>query len=156
MDERRTLEEIPRCEALRLLAGAPMGRVVFTERALPAIRPVNHVLDGGNVVIRTNLGSAIASAVAHRPDMVVAYQADTIDAGTRTGWSVVVTGVARLVVDPHDTARYETLLRPWVDQENDCVVQIRPDIVSGYRLTADPKGTVPGSAVPGDAARGAA
>jgi hypothetical protein len=39
MDDRRSLCELPRREALDLLASTPVGRVVFTGRALPAIRP---------------------------------------------------------------------------------------------------------------------
>lgn len=134
MDD-RTLQEIPRGEALRLLAGSAMGRVVFTQRALPAIRPVNHIVDGGNVIIRTSLSSSVAGTVSGRPDTVVAYEADLIDPDTRTGWSVVVTGFARLVDAPEERARYEALLRPWVHHPADGVLRIHPDIVTGFRLS---------------------
>jgi hypothetical protein len=133
-DGQRTLVELPRHEALRLLGTAPLGRVVFTLRALPAIRPVNHIMDGDDVIIRTNLGASVASAVSADSAVVVAYQADMIDPDTHTGWSVVVTGVARIVTDPQDNARYQRLLRPWVDNPVDCVIRIRAEIVSGYRL----------------------
>lgn len=134
-DGRRTLTELPRDEALRLLGSAPFGRVVFTMRALPAIRPVNHIMDGEDVLIRTNLGTAVASALAAGGDVVLAYEADMIDPDTRTGWSVVVTGVARLVWDPDENARYQRMLNPWVDNPMDAVIRIHPDIVDGYRLT---------------------
>lgn len=142
MDDRRTLRELSRDEALRLLAEAPMGRVVFTQRALPAIRPVNHAFVDGHLIIRTNLGSALASAAIDETDIaggadggtVVAYEADAIDAASRTGWSVVVTGLARLVLDPADKSRYEALLQPWIDNAADCVLRIHPDIVTGFRL----------------------
>lgn len=141
MDERRLLRELSRDEALRLLAEAPMGRVVFTQRALPAIRPVNHAFVDGHLIIRTNLGSALASAAVDEAGTaggdagtVVAYEADAIDAGTRTGWSVVVTGMARLVQDPAEKNRYEALLQPWIDNAANCVLRIHPDIVTGFRL----------------------
>lgn len=136
MDDHRTLQELSRHEALDLLGSVRMGRVVFTARALPAIRPVNHALVDGQVIIRTNLGSTVASVTSKQPDTVVAYEADEIDAETRTGWSVVVTGVARLVTDPAERERYEALVRPWVYPEADCVLRIRPDLVSGFRLVA--------------------
>ncbi|MEU8135505.1 pyridoxamine 5'-phosphate oxidase family protein [Streptodolium elevatio] len=41
------LEELTAAEALRLMAGVPVGRVVFTEGALPAIRPVHFFVEGG-------------------------------------------------------------------------------------------------------------
>ncbi len=117
------------------LASVPFGRVVFTQRALPAIRPVNHLVDDGHVIIRTDLGTAVGS-VAGR-GTVVAYEADAIDAGTRTGWSVVVTGVARLVTEASDLARYTELLHPWVAGERNRVIRIPPDLVSGYELVPE-------------------
>ncbi|MGC0342598.1 hypothetical protein RKD20_007632 [Streptomyces sp. SLBN-8D4] len=45
--------ELGSVEALRLLGSVSLGRIVFTRHALPTVRPVNHVLDGGDIVIRT-------------------------------------------------------------------------------------------------------
>lgn len=123
-------------ECMTRLASVPFGRVVFTQRALPAIRPVNHLIDDGHVIIRTDLGTAVGS-VAGR-GTVVAYEADAIDAETRTGWSVVVTGVARVVTDASDLARYTDLLHPWVSGERNQVIRIPPDLVTGYELVPDP------------------
>lgn len=40
------------------------GRVVFTRQAPPAIRPVNHLVDTGQVILRTRLTGTISTAVA--------------------------------------------------------------------------------------------
>ncbi|NUT30882.1 MAG: pyridoxamine 5'-phosphate oxidase family protein, partial [Streptomyces sp.] len=113
--------ELDGAEALRLLASVPLGRIVFTRHALPTVRPVNHVLDDGDIVIRTHEGAALTSHAqrADGPGVVVAYEADAIDPRTHLGWSVVVTGYARLVTDPDDLARCRALVRPWVDQAMD-------------------------------------
>ncbi|MFF9624635.1 pyridoxamine 5'-phosphate oxidase family protein [Streptomyces griseosporeus] len=134
---RRTVE-LDRAEALRLLGGVSFGRIVFTRQALPTIRPVNHVLDGGDIVIRTHESGALTTRTrqAGGPGVVVAYEADDIDPDTHLGWSVVVTGYARLVTDPAELARYQRLLRPWVDRAMDHAVRIRPDLITGIRLTA--------------------
>jgi nitroimidazol reductase NimA-like FMN-containing flavoprotein (pyridoxamine 5'-phosphate oxidase superfamily) len=121
---------------LALLGSVPFGRVVFTHRALPAIRPVNHIVDNNHIIIRSSLGSGITGAAGG--GTVVAYEADAIDPDRRTGWSVVVTGKARLVDDPEDLARYEQLLEPWVDGRTDCVIAIPTDLVTGYELTGSP------------------
>lgn len=127
--------EIDRATALDLLATVPIGRVVFSRNALPAIRPVNHLVEAdGRIIVRTRLTSKLTSAVRSSSDVVVAYQADQIDPHLRTGWSVVVTGLARPVTDPERIARYEQLLLPWVDQVTDNVIEIEPSIVSGIRL----------------------
>ncbi|MEW2402873.1 pyridoxamine 5'-phosphate oxidase family protein [Streptomyces sp. NPDC046862] len=124
-------------EALRLLGSVSLGRVVFTRHALPTVRPVNHVLDDGDIVIRTHEGAALTSHTrqADGPGVVVAYEADAIDPNTHLGWSVVVTGYAHLVTDPNELARYRQLLHPWVKQAMDYAVRIRPDLVTGIRLT---------------------
>ncbi|MFJ2668181.1 pyridoxamine 5'-phosphate oxidase family protein [Nocardia fluminea] len=136
---RRTIvAELGAAEAMRLLAGTDFGRIVFTRDALPAIRPVNHLVDAGRVIIRTRLNAQITAAVRPRTraDVVVAYEADDIDRVTRTGWSVVVTGLARLVTDPGLVTRYERLLDPWVNTVMDTVLAIEPSIVTGIRLVA--------------------
>jgi hypothetical protein len=39
--------ELGREESLALPASVPMGSIGFTQRALPVIRLVNHLVDGG-------------------------------------------------------------------------------------------------------------
>ncbi|MCT9080189.1 pyridoxamine 5'-phosphate oxidase family protein [Streptomyces fulvoviolaceus] len=132
---RRSID-LDAAEALRLLGSVSFGRIVFTQHALPTIRPVNHVLDDGDIVIRTHEGAALTSRTrqAGAPGVVVAYEADAIDPDTHLGWSVVVTGYAHLVTDPRDLARYQELLHPWVGRSMDYAVRIRPDLVAGDRL----------------------
>ncbi|GGM68093.1 pyridoxamine 5'-phosphate oxidase family protein [Dactylosporangium sucinum] len=132
------LRSLSRERCLELLASVPVGRVVFTQRALPAIRPVNHLLDDGTIVIRTNLGAALGSTATANGPVVVAYEADTIDVGAHAGWTVVVTGTARLILDEERVARYERLLQPWVDDTMNCVVGIDCDLVTGYELVPVP------------------
>ncbi|MGW3208879.1 pyridoxamine 5'-phosphate oxidase family protein [Streptomyces sp. NPDC001135] len=135
----RRSRELDSDEALRLLGSVSFGRIVFTRQALPTVRPVNHVLDNGDIVIRTHEGAALTARAgqADGQGVVVAYEADSIDPDTHLGWSVVVTGYAHLVTDSHELARYEELLSPWVNQAMDYAVRIRPDLITGVRLTAD-------------------
>ncbi|EPD69057.1 pyridoxamine 5'-phosphate oxidase family protein [Streptomyces sp. HGB0020] len=133
---RRSID-LDRNEAMRLLGSVSLGRVVFTRHALPSIRPVNHVLDHGDIIIRTHEGAALTTHTreAAGSGVVVAYEADAIDPDTHLGWSVVATGFAHLVTDPQELARFLTLLHPWVQQTMDYAVRIRPDLVTGIRLT---------------------
>jgi hypothetical protein len=132
----RRLEALPREEALRLLHSVSVGRLVFTHLALPAIRPVNHVVDGDQVVIRAYLGTAIATAVGNNAGMVVAYEADLIDPDTHLGWSVIIVGRACRLSDGAVADRYRQLLQPWIDGGGDDVIAIRADMVDGFRLIA--------------------
>jgi nitroimidazol reductase NimA-like FMN-containing flavoprotein (pyridoxamine 5'-phosphate oxidase superfamily) len=129
---RQAVQLIP-AECWQLLRGASVGRVVFTMNALPAIRPVNHLVDGRAIIIRSHLGSAIAGH-ASRDGAVVCYQADEIDPDRHTGWSVVATGLARLVREPGSGDSYREALEPWVADAMDQVIAITPQTIIGIRL----------------------
>ena len=133
MTTERELAELPKDEALRLLASVPFGRVVFTAQALPAVRPVNHLVDGSRIIIRTSLGSALSTDV-DGTGTVVAYEADEIDPATHQGWSVVVVGRAVPVTDELHRLRYRELLQPWAAGQRDEVIAISTDMITGYRL----------------------
>jgi nitroimidazol reductase NimA-like FMN-containing flavoprotein (pyridoxamine 5'-phosphate oxidase superfamily) len=124
------LRDLLEDEAIELLASVPVGRLVFTMGGLPTVRPQNHVFDDGAVVIRTHDGSATLTSVGS----IVAYEADTVDPATHTGWSVIVTGRAVLVEEPDAVARYAAVLRPWVDHEKTFVIRIEADVINGFRL----------------------
>jgi nitroimidazol reductase NimA-like FMN-containing flavoprotein (pyridoxamine 5'-phosphate oxidase superfamily) len=104
--------ELDRAGCLRLLAVGVVGRVVFTESALPAAQPVNYLLDDEEVVFRTANGSKLAAATRRH---VVAFQVDRIDEVSRSGWSVLGVGEAYEVVDPVRLAELaDRLPPPWV------------------------------------------
>jgi hypothetical protein len=129
-------QELAREEALRLLATVPLGRVVFTDRALPAIRPVNHIVDGRDIIFRTSSSAAITTAV-DGIGTIVAFEADAIDSARRAGWSVVVVGGARLLTGTAQIEHYQQLLRPWAPGEKDDFIAIRADVVSGIRIDSN-------------------
>ncbi len=128
----QSLDVLARDECLTLLATTPIGRIVFTERALPAVRLVNFVLHGDQIVIRTGEGNKLLSAVRHA---VVAFEADEVDYRTRTGWSVTVIGHARQVNDPAEFARLRELLPgSWSPGLREHLICVGVELVSGRRL----------------------
>ncbi|MEV4380785.1 pyridoxamine 5'-phosphate oxidase family protein [Streptosporangium sp. NPDC049644] len=119
-------------KCMHLLASCPIGRIVFTDRALPAVQPVNFCLDGDDIVIRTTVGSKLAAATRQA---IVAFEIDDFDLEQRTGWSVTVVGYARAVDDPQEMARLAELpLTPWAPGSRDHFVVITAKQVSGRRL----------------------
>ncbi|WP_395108436.1 pyridoxamine 5'-phosphate oxidase family protein [Actinomadura sp. SCN-SB] len=118
-------------ECRSLLAATQLGRIVFTDRALPAIQPVNYVVADGDVVIRTSPTSRLANAAR---DTIVAFEIDDFDAAFRTGWSVVVIGKARGVTDPAELTALRALpLDPWAPGAREHYIRIRPQLISGRR-----------------------
>jgi len=49
-----------RGESLRLLAGVPVGRLIFTINALPAVRPMNFALVDGPIMLRSGTLALLA------------------------------------------------------------------------------------------------
>ena len=80
---------------LRLLAGQAIGRVVFTEAAMPTAEPVSYLLDGDEVIFRA--GDRLNAGCR---DAVVAFEVDYLNPETHTGWSVVGIGQAHEMSDP--------------------------------------------------------
>jgi hypothetical protein len=133
MNDERSLLELSRAEGWRLLASVPVGRLVFTYQALPAVRLVNHLVDGDEIVIGLTPGSAIAAS-AGTGGTVVAYEADALDLTERIGWSVVVVGRARLVADDEAVEQYRIRLRPWLSGASADIMTVSSEVITGYRL----------------------
>jgi hypothetical protein len=138
MTEGRRLQTLARDESLRLLGGVAVGRVVFTRHALPAIRPVNHLVEDDKIIIRIQPDSALGEAVGTDGGAVVAYEADMIDPADHLGWSVIVIGRATHITDKKLADHYREALRPWVSGTFDDIVMIKAEIVDGFRLVRGP------------------
>jgi nitroimidazol reductase NimA-like FMN-containing flavoprotein (pyridoxamine 5'-phosphate oxidase superfamily) len=130
--DRNGLEVLPLAECLRLLRGAPVGRLGVSSDALPVVMPVNYAVDGDRIVVRTNPGTKLDAAIRNA---VVAFEVDHYDALTHSGWSVLVTGRTREITDPDEVEYVKKLrLRAWGVVPADRFVAISMDIVAGRRI----------------------
>jgi uncharacterized protein len=126
------LEVLEREECLRLAAGGTVGRVVFTEQALPAITPVSYALKDGSVFLKAREGSRLAHATN---GSVVAFEVDEFDAELSQGWSVVFVGKAAPVTEPRRLDELATLpFRGWATEGSYRWVEVRIELVNGRRL----------------------
>ncbi|MFF3110924.1 pyridoxamine 5'-phosphate oxidase family protein [Kitasatospora sp. NPDC057904] len=112
---------------LRLLAGASVGRVVYTVGALPAVLPIRYRLGAdGSVLLHATAHSELVRAVS---GALVAFEAGRVDEADGTGWSVTVLGRADVSPGP---ATDGTPLAPQVS------IRIRPELVTGRLLPGTP------------------
>lgn len=122
------LTEIPREECLALLRSVEVGRIAVSRACQgPLVVPVNYVIDGDAVVFRSDAGTKLAS-LGHRP---VSFEVDLIDALRRTGWSVLVEGMAEVRVAALDPG---PAVASWVPDAKPYWVRIVPRSVTGRRL----------------------
>jgi len=132
MAVRQQIEVLDRERCLGLLETVRVGRLVFTEDAVPAVQPVNFRMHRGHVVIRVAGGAKLAAATGNA---VVAFQADELDPDLRCGWSVTVVGHTNLITDVTELVELSgTFLQPWVDGRRDHFVRIATEKVTGRRL----------------------
>lgn len=146
MLDRSGLEVLDAAECIRLLAKTTVGRVIFTENALPAVRPVNFAVHEASsargarhyVIVRTTDCSDLIAATR---DTVVGFQADDINLDQRSGWSVSLVGRVDLVDDPEQAAALAALPlsawdgAAWNAGGNDRFLRIRIERMHGRRVS---------------------
>ncbi|MEV0171975.1 pyridoxamine 5'-phosphate oxidase family protein [Streptomyces sp. NPDC050803] len=119
--------EVSGAEALWLLEGSSLGRLVYEQRDLTVVRPARHVWEYGRLVVRT---PAPASAVP----ATGTYHVDEIRAVAGTGWTVTVSGPAEVITDADEAAHYRRTLTGWSHGPHDTLLRIHPKAVVGFRL----------------------
>ena len=115
-----------------LLSANSVGRLAVVVDGEPAIYPVNYVIDGTDIVLRTNW-----SGLTHGCPMVIAFEVDGIDIARGCGWSVLVQGMAHDVTDALDV-RSETLqsvaVLPWVPGPEPRLLRLVPRRTTGQHF----------------------
>jgi nitroimidazol reductase NimA-like FMN-containing flavoprotein (pyridoxamine 5'-phosphate oxidase superfamily) len=126
-----TVEELTPHTCMSLLARHSFGRVGLSVDALPVVLPVNYVLDGDRIVLRSGHGTKLSAALR---GAVVCFEIDGIDPIGSSGWSVLATGVAR-ELSGHEAVQAAALpLRSWSPTVADHLVAIRIDVITGRRV----------------------
>jgi hypothetical protein len=137
------LEVLSRAECLRLLGHATVGRIAITTGAMPMILPINFRIDDDRILFRTGRGTKLDAATRNA---VVAFEVDDFDPLYHSGWSVVVTGIAREILpDPSDPVALTT--PRWAPGADGRFVAISLDRVTGRRLDGSAH---PGAGLPFD------
>jgi nitroimidazol reductase NimA-like FMN-containing flavoprotein (pyridoxamine 5'-phosphate oxidase superfamily) len=123
-----TLEELSREECLQLVGTQSIGRVAVARRdEPPLVVPVNYVLDGEIVVFRSDPGTKLF-ALREQP---ISFQVDSLDPYHRTGWSVLLAGVA-YEATPLEVEHLT--VEPWTGGDKQHWVRVIPQAVSGRRI----------------------
>jgi nitroimidazol reductase NimA-like FMN-containing flavoprotein (pyridoxamine 5'-phosphate oxidase superfamily) len=132
------LERMDRAECFALLEAEDVGRLAVVQGDMPAIFPVNYLLDGEDIVFR----SAPGTKVVHGADAPAAFEIDHLDRAERRAWSIVATGHLE-VVDPRDDAmaRLRQLpIRPWAAGDKDIVMRLVVGTITGRVLGGPDEG----------------
>jgi hypothetical protein len=133
LEDQRLLEVLDDAECRRLLGNGVIGRLAFTENALPAIQPVHYIVHAGRILIPTSLGTKVAAASR---GAIVAFEVDDFDAVAHTGWNVTVVGASHVISDPAGVAELDALgARAWAPSHQPCYVAVEMAVVRGRRIS---------------------
>jgi nitroimidazol reductase NimA-like FMN-containing flavoprotein (pyridoxamine 5'-phosphate oxidase superfamily) len=131
------LDLLNREQWIKLVRTVSVGRVIFTEHALPAVCPVEFRWWRGDVVIRI---ADPAVLVATSSNHIVAFEADELDADFHFGWSVTVVGRAQVITEVTEIIELsETFSRPAVEGRCDYFVRIKTEKVTGCEFERKPR-----------------
>jgi nitroimidazol reductase NimA-like FMN-containing flavoprotein (pyridoxamine 5'-phosphate oxidase superfamily) len=125
------LDVLSREECELHLAGGGVGRFVFLAPQGPVALPVNFRYLDGDVLFRTRPKGALAAAAG----TTVSVEVDRIDDAMSEGWSVLVTGRARLVDDPAELEQAADLgIEPWPGGHREALMRIETEEIAGRRI----------------------
>ena len=124
---------LSREDCLRLLASNSFGRLAVAMDS-PVIRPVNYLFDepSQSVLFRTADGSKFHAMLVNGN---AAFEIDGIDQRSRTGWSVIIAGMAEEITSPSELRRLERLgLETWTPGHKAHWMRIRAWTVTGRQI----------------------
>ncbi len=124
----RRLREVSVDEALALLRTQEVGRLAYVVDGAPRILPLNYTVHEGAVTFRTGYGDLLDAI--HQREVV--FEADHVDDARRTGWSVIVSGLAEEIWRGEELETVRRLsLRPWAPGDRDHYVRIVSTRITG-------------------------
>lgn len=130
------MEVLDEAESLALLRSAEVGRVGVVVDGQPLIFPVNHVLEGRSVIVRTDSARMLSGAALAK----VAFEADGFDAGARSGWTVLVEGIGHDVTEALDATseHLQTVpVTPWAPGPKSRLLRIDVRTITGRRFAGE-------------------
>jgi nitroimidazol reductase NimA-like FMN-containing flavoprotein (pyridoxamine 5'-phosphate oxidase superfamily) len=134
-ERRRTRDRavvVDRVECLSLLEQQRVGRLGFVVDGWPVVLPMNYLVDGGDIVLRTDAGTKLSTL---RHGAQVSLQVDSYDHVYRSGWSVLVFGFATEMIDDAAISQARSLgLHSWAGGDDNFWIRIRPLQITGRRL----------------------
>ncbi|HET9543079.1 MAG TPA: pyridoxamine 5'-phosphate oxidase family protein [Acidimicrobiales bacterium] len=129
----RRLVAIAEEECWQLVSTRRWGRLLVVVANHPELFPVDHLVDGRSLLVRTEEGTKLRAALGAR----VGFEVDEVDDDARLGWTVMLAGYANEVFDTRELelAEVDADEAVWTGDRVHWL-RIVPFKVSGRRLVA--------------------
>lgn len=126
------IEELSPSTCWSLLRDIPIGRIALPGDGDIELFPVNFLVDGGSIVLRTATGTKLSLIAGNSR---ATFEGDDIDVVAQTAWSVVLKGTVD-VVHGHDAIidTFDVDVQTWQSGPKPTFVRLVPDSVTGRRF----------------------
>lgn len=128
----QTIEELSTSTCWSLLRDVPIGRIALPGEGDIELFPVNFIVDGGTIVLRTAPGTKLSLIDSSSR---ATFEVDDVDVVAQRAWSVVLKGTVQAVVGHHaiiDT--FDMEVPTWQSGPKPTYVRLVPDSVTGRRF----------------------
>lgn len=116
-----------------LLARGTIGRLAVSVQNKPDLFPVNYLVDGETIIIKTAPGMKLAAAILGAG---IAFEVDELDHKARTGASVVIRGEAVEIEGLEELLDAEDAeLTPWAGGHKNRFLRLVPSVVTGREIS---------------------
>ena len=127
------MTEMSEQECRELLRATTVGRIGFVADARVQIIPVNYLVDGDDIVIRTAPSGLLSRLTTSTVE--VAFQVDHHDDLAGSGWSVLLGGaVSEMTADELAAVPGASRRSPWAEGDRSLPLRLTPSSISGRRV----------------------
>jgi nitroimidazol reductase NimA-like FMN-containing flavoprotein (pyridoxamine 5'-phosphate oxidase superfamily) len=124
------LRPIEPSRCLQLLAAVQYGRLATVDVGRPLLVVVNHIVDDGDIYIRTRPEARLARLTENGRVASAVYEVDSAFPAGQSGWSVMATGILNREYGEARSARLRSRLTAWA-RERDVVLHFEVQELTG-------------------------
>ena len=109
----------------------PYGRLATVDLGRPLLVVVNHLVDDGDIYIRTRPDARLARLTENGRAAPALYEVDSAFPAGQSGWSVMATGTLQREDSATRTAELRSRLTAWAQGERDVVLHLAVEELTG-------------------------
>jgi uncharacterized protein len=133
---RELLRDIEPSRCIQLLQSVRYGRLATIDAGEPLLVVVNHLVDGGDVYIRTRPEARLARLTESGRVVRAVYEVDSAFPAGESGWSVMARGWLTREYGEKRAAALRSRLTAWAQGERDVVLHLEVQELTGRSVGA--------------------
>jgi nitroimidazol reductase NimA-like FMN-containing flavoprotein (pyridoxamine 5'-phosphate oxidase superfamily) len=125
------LREIEPNRCIELLEAVSHGRLATVDAGEPLLVVTNHLVDAGDIYVRTRSDSQLARLTENGRVVRAVYEVDSAFPAGRSGWSVIARGGLMREFGETRAAHLRSRLTAWAEGDRDVVLRLEVQQLTG-------------------------